>query len=246
MEPQIDTQQQARTVQQVADKAAAAVTQLPPGTALLPVAAPVRHKPIVGKGRPTDTAMLIRRRSDIGAIWLKHRLDPAFREEIMVAVAGANSCRHCSYAHREWALAVGLPEADLAALEGMDAEAFDARTWAAVAWAHAAAAGDFTEVPPEIDANFRKHFSAQEQSDIDLVARVMTWMNGVSNSVDASVLRLKRNPVPGSRVLGEVAALLAYGIVVPAILVGLSVGQRRSLRSMVRGMPAFFREFDAR
>ena len=164
----------------------------------------------------------------------------------MVSVAAANTCRHCSYAHREWALAVGLPKDELAALEGMDAEAFDPRTWAAIAWAHALASSDFAYVPELIDANFRRHFDAQEQADIELVARLMTWMNGVSNTVDASILRLKRNPVPGSRTLSEIVALLAYALVAPAIFVGLSVMQRRSFRSMVRGMPAFFREFDAR
>ena len=101
----------------------------------------------------------------------------------MLAVAGANSCRQCSFAHRQWALAEGLPEAELAALEGLDAESFDERTWAAIAWAQAYARSDFAEVPDAVDANFRQHFSAQEQADIELVARTMYWMNETSNGV---------------------------------------------------------------
>jgi hypothetical protein len=69
----------------------------------------------------------------------------------MLAVAGANSSRQCSFAHREWALAEGLPEAEPAALEGLQAETFDARTWAAIARAQAATRSDFTAVT---EANF--------------------------------------------------------------------------------------------
>ena len=101
----------------------------------------------------------------------------------MLSVAGADSCRQCSFAHREWALAEGLPEAELAALEGLDAESFDARTWAAIAWAQAYARSDFADVPDAIDANFRQHFSAQERADIELVARTMYWLNETSNGV---------------------------------------------------------------
>ena len=54
------------------------------------------------------TAGLLRQAPDLKAIWIGGRLEPAFREEIMVAVAAANNCRQCSFAHREWALAEGL------------------------------------------------------------------------------------------------------------------------------------------
>ena len=192
------------------------------------------------------TAALLRRASDLRAIWLDNRLDPAFREEVMVAVAGANTCRQCSFAHREWALAEGLPKAELAALEGLQAETLDERTWAAVAWAQAAARSDFTEEPEVIEANFRRRFDAQEQADIDLVARTMCWMNRTSNTVDAAWARLHGEPVPGSGVLRELAALLIYAAVTPVILVVLSVKQRRSPISLIRSVAPFFREFEAR
>ncbi len=114
------------------------------------------RKPII---RPSEfvamTAALARRAPDLKAIWLDGRLDPAFREEIMVAVAAANNCRQCSFAHREWALAEGLPADELAALEGMRAESFDPRKWAAIAWAQAATREGLPEVPADIEANFR-------------------------------------------------------------------------------------------
>ena len=104
------------------------------------------------------TTHLFRERRNITAIWIHNRMDPAFREEIMLAVAGANTCRQCSYAHREWALAQGVLESELIALEGLDADHFDSRVWAAVAWAQDAARSDFAHVPDAIDANFRQWY----------------------------------------------------------------------------------------
>jgi AhpD family alkylhydroperoxidase len=205
-----------------------------------------RHKPVIRSRKRGANAALLRRTRDIGAIWFGHRLDPAFREELMVSVAAANSCRQCSYAHREWALIEGLPADELAALERRDPESFDERTWAAVAWVHALAASDFADVPEAIDANFRAKFSPQEQADIELVARTMTWMNQISNTVDAAAERVKGSPVPGSGVLSELEAVVLYGLAVPPLIVWIGVKEKRRPMQIVRGMPRFFREFDAR
>lgn len=212
------------------------------------VSMPGRHKPILGrrKVRAQSTVALARRLPDLRAIWIDHRMDPSFRESIMVAVASANSSRHCSFAHREWALAAGLSEAELTALEGMDPKAFDAHRWAAIAWAHAAASSGFRHVPEPIDASFRREFTPAEQSDIELVARTMTWMNEVSNTVDAAWLRAKTGPVPESRLANEIRALVLYGIAVPPLLVLIGVLEHKSPIKLLRSMAPFFREFEAR
>jgi AhpD family alkylhydroperoxidase len=183
---------------------------------------------------------------DIKAIWIDESIDPVLREQIMVAVAGANACRQCSYAHREWALAEGLSEAELAALEGLDEESFDPRTWAAIAWAQATARSDFEAVPEIIDRNFTEHFSPQEQSEIDLIVRVMYWCNEISNGVDAAWSRLKGEPVPGSGVLRELEAVVLYVLAVPALFVVIGVKQRRRPMQVIRGMAPFFRQFQPR
>ena len=208
--------------------------------------APDRHYPTISARKRGSTVALLRRARDIGAIYLQRRLDPALREEIMLAVAGANSCRQCSFAHRQWALAEGLPEAELAALEGLDAESFDARTWGAIAWAQAYARSSIATVPEAIDANFRQHFSAQEQADIELVVRVMYWMNETSNGVRAILKRLDGAPVPGSTVPRELQALLLYAIGAPLIIILLSVKQRRNPISLLREIRPFYRVFDTR
>jgi AhpD family alkylhydroperoxidase len=205
-----------------------------------------RHYPTIAQRKPGSTVALLRRASDLRAIYLDRRLDPGFREKLMLAVAGANACRQCSFAHREWALAEGVSEEELAALEGMDPEAFDARTWAAVAWVQAYARSDLEAVPDAIDANFRQHFSAQEQADIQLVARTMYWLNEISNSVRSGVKRAKRTPVPGSTVPREVEALLLYLVGVPVIVGALCVMRRRNPVSMIQDIRPFFREFERR
>ncbi len=192
------------------------------------------------------TAALLRQTPDLKAIWVDGRLDPAFREEIMVAVAAANNCRQCSFAHREWALAEGLPADELADLEGMRAEEFDERKWAAIAWAQAATRSDFTSVPSIIEDNFRQSFGAQEQADITLVTRTMNWMNRVSDTVDAAWSRLHGEPLPESGPLRELMAVLIYALVTPFIVAILSVKQRRNPISLLAGIAPFFRRFDER
>jgi AhpD family alkylhydroperoxidase len=205
-----------------------------------------RHYPTMAQRKPGSTVALLRRGRDLRAIYLDRRLDPAGRETVRLAVAGANACRQCSFAHREWALAEGVSETELAALEGLDPEAFDARTWAAIAWAQAYARSDLDEVPDAIDRNFRQHFGAQEQADIRLAARTMYWANEISNSVRSGIKRAKRTPVPGSTVPRELEALLLYAVGVPVVVGALCVKRRRNPVSMIRDIRPFFREFERR
>lgn len=216
------------------------------GEPAVPPAA-ARPHPVIGwRAYAAATGRLAKRASDLRAIWLGERLDPAFREELMVAVAAVNSCRQCSFAHREWALAEGLPADELAALEGMEAASFDERKWAAIAWAQAATRGGFTDIPDAIDENLRAQYSAQEQADIELVANTMCWLNRTSNTVDAAWSRLHGEPSPGSSVTGELAAVAIYAVVAPALLAVVSVKQRRNPISLIASIGPFFREFEAR
>jgi AhpD family alkylhydroperoxidase len=205
-----------------------------------------RHYPTIAQRKPGSTVALLRQARDLRAIYFDRRLDPAFREQVMLAVAGANACRQCSFAHREWALAEGVSEAELAALEGLDPGVFDARTWAAIVWVQAFARNDLGEVPHAIDRNFREHFNAQEQADIQLAARTMYWANEISNSVRSGVKRAKRAPVPGSTVTRELEALLLYAVGVPVIVGALCVMRRRNPVSMIRDIRPFFYEFERR
>ena len=192
----------------------------------------------------SETGWLLRRGTEVYAIWLRRRIDPVFREELMLTVARANSCRICSYVHREWALSSGLPEDELAALEGLDAESFDARRWAAIAYVQALTQTEFESVPEPIEANFCARYSEHEQRDIVTVARAMAWANRLGNTLDSLVGRRRGEPFPGSRARDEI---IVGGIAVitlgpPAVLVARRRGT--PLREVLRDFDSFSKGFE--
>jgi AhpD family alkylhydroperoxidase len=160
---------------------------------------------------------IARRLSDVAAIWGTRRLDPRLREEVMLAVAQANACRLCTLAHRRWALAEGVTDAELAALENQDPERFDRRTWAAIAWADARARASLGPVPAEFEDELTHYYSAAERDDLDLVTTVMTVANRSANTFDALLARLRGRPVPGSRLLDELLISPGVALSIPPV-----------------------------
>ena len=67
-------------------------------------------------------------------VWIKHELDPGFREELMLAVSRVNDCKYCSWAHYEWANLEGIPEEELAQVEQIDPDHFDRKKWLALSY----------------------------------------------------------------------------------------------------------------
>jgi AhpD family alkylhydroperoxidase len=127
---------------------------------------------------PTLLAQLwraARRLPEAGAIWGARRLDPKLREEVMLAVARANACRLCTTAHRRWAVAEGVSDAEIAALEIQNAAQFDRRTWAAIAWADARARADLGPAPTEFEEELARYYTPAERDDLELVTIVMTF-----------------------------------------------------------------------
>ena len=71
------------------------------------------------------------------------------------------------------ALAEGVTDTALAAVEDQDAEQFDRRTWAALAWADARTRADLGPVPVEFEDELARHYSPADREDLDLVTTVM-------------------------------------------------------------------------
>ena len=170
-----------------------------------------------------EAGALGRRGRDVAAVWRSGRLDPRLREEVMVAVAEANSCRLCTMAHRRWALAEGVSDAELAAIEGRDPQAFDRRTWAAIVWAQARTRTDLGPVPEELEAELARHYGEGERADLELVTRVMGLANRSANTFDALLGRLRGRPVPGSRVGDELALAGIVALSIPPVAGYLAV-----------------------
>lgn len=191
-------------------------------------------------------ATVWRRRADVRAIWGRNkRLDPAFREQIMVAVAQVNECRYCSFVHQAWASQAGVSDKELAQMEGLDPESFDRRTWVALAYARARAEADFGPIAAEIDRDFQDNFREQEQEDIMLVAQVMTIANRSANTLDALLSRFKRAPAAGSRAFDEllIAALVVIVIIAVTPLTMRNRGSGTPL-ALLREFRSFSKDFE--
>jgi len=178
--------------------------------------------------------------ADIYAIWVKKRLDPMFREEIMVAVARANSCRFCDFVHGQWALAQGLQEEDLARI-GSRSEPQEGKSERALAlaFAQALASGDFALVDPAPAGTMRERFGETATRDVETVARVMTLANLSANTADAFFSRLKDNPSTHSRLADELILGAAFALVYPLMMVVLAVLQRRTPLAVLRDFLRF-------
>lgn len=180
----------------------------------------------------TEAAGIGRRLPDVVAIWGARRLDPRLREEVMLAVARANACRLCSLAHRQWALAEGVSDAEIAALEQERPERFDRRTWAAIAWAQARVRAAPDPVPGEFEAELARHYDAAEREDLALVVRVMTLANRSANTVEALRARLGGDAVAGSRLVDELAVGTVVLLSIPPVAGYLTFVRRRPWSSM--------------
>jgi AhpD family alkylhydroperoxidase len=174
-----------------------------------------------------QAARIVPRLPDVAAIWMARRVDPKLREQVMLAVAQANACRLCTMAHRRWALAEGLTDAELAALEQHDAGQFDRRTWAAIAWADARARTDLGPVPMEFEHELARYYTAAERADLELVTTVMSIANHSANTFDALLSRLRGSPQPGSRLLDELLVGSVVAASIPPVAGYLALIRRR-------------------
>jgi AhpD family alkylhydroperoxidase len=172
-----------------------------------------------------------------GAVWLLRRMDPAFREKVMLTVAQANSCRYCSYVHQEWAIRAGVPDRELAQLEGADPATFDRAEWSALAYARSLAEADFGPVPEEISQEVAKYYTPRDRRNIETVALVMSVVNRSANTLEAFRSRLRGTAVSES-LPAEIAISLALVAISPLLLPALSVVLRRSPLRMLRELNA--------
>jgi AhpD family alkylhydroperoxidase len=151
------------------------------------------------------------------------------REKVIVAVAQANACRMCEHAHTRMALEAGVTDAELAALEKMDEQRLDRRTWLALAYARERATANF---PPGSDPKTRRaldeELGPQTVRDVEDVARVMTIANRVANTLNALSDRLHGRPVPGSRLADE---LIICFVALPGAWLGTLVAAIRQRKS---------------
>lgn len=174
-----------------------------------------------------DLRWLVSRVPSLWSIWVGGRLPRALREQIIVAVAQVNVCRMCEHAHTRMALEAGVSDAELAALESMDEQAFDRSTWLAIA--HARAKADFVDdEASEPMADVAGTLGQQTTRDVEDVARVMTVANRIANTLNALPDRRRGRPVADSRLLDE---LVLNFLFLPGAWMGTLVAAARQKKS---------------
>lgn len=183
---------------------------------------------LVAHARP-----LVSRGGDIGAIW-RGRVDPALREQIMVSVAQVNGCRYCCYVHTQWARLEGTSDEELARLEGLDPTTFDRDEWLAISYATALAESDFANCDSELADEIVRRSGTQRRTDIETIARAMTFANLMANTLDAFVSRIKGQPNAEGRAFDEALIASVLLLTGPFTVVVLAARLRMSPVRFVR------------
>ncbi len=176
-----------------------------------------------------DLKWVTKRLRELWSIWIRHRVSPALREQIIVAVAQTNACRMCEHAHARHALAAGVSDVELAALENMDEDTFDRSTWLAVAHARSRTKAAFApDEGDELKVDVINVLGPQTYRDVEDIARVMTVANRVANTLNALADRRRGNPVPGSRLADELVINLLF---LPGAWLGTLIAAMRQRKS---------------
>lgn len=178
-----------------------------------------------------DLKWVASRLPSLWSIWMGGRLSRPLREQIIVAVAQVNACRMCAHAHTRMALEAGVTDAELAALENMDEEAFDRSTWLAITHARERTKADFARLERNAESeSLADGLERQTYDDVEDVARVMTVANRIANTLNALPDRWRGSPVPGSRLPDE---LLINFVFLPGAWLGTLVAAARQRKSPI-------------
>lgn len=137
-----------------------------------PTAAPA-CSPLPTYGTPrallVDASAVVRSAPRLYAIYARRRLDPALREQIMVAVSRANACRPCTRFHER--MAAGQDAAEAPVSPGPRGDQSVGHP--AVAYATARAGAVDAPTDPHLEVALRKRFNADERRDIDAIIRLI-------------------------------------------------------------------------
>ena len=116
------------------------------------------------------------------------KIDPAFRERLMLAVTEVNGCRYCAYVHAKAALAAGLNNTDITSLaagslEGCPPEQVPALLYAQH-WAETDGRPD-----PETRERIVETYGKAKTEAVELALRMIRVGNLTGNSADYLLYR---------------------------------------------------------
>lgn len=144
------------------------------------------------------------------------KMDPKFREKIILCVSIANNCGVCSKVHTLVGLRAGLSEDDIQKLVTLYKKDYPKKEWLALRWARdwAVLRG---ETPTGKNAQaFEKAYTPEERDYIQKICRMMKMANYTSNYLFAVPYLEKETPEPRKGALsclsGPVEGLLTNAV----------------------------------
>jgi AhpD family alkylhydroperoxidase len=154
-------------------------------------------------------------------------MTPADRERMMLAVASANACRYCMWAHEHWALDVGVDAEDAASVAAGGVGGRDTRERALFAYAVAVGTTGRIDRRSDLGRAALAAAAPDEVARVETVALAMRLANLAGNTFDAWIARLRGRPWSGSRWFDEllISAVFVSGAL-PVVLC-LAILERR-------------------
>jgi AhpD family alkylhydroperoxidase len=135
-----------------------------------------------------DVAALLRRAPAVARLLGPGRLDPAFRERLMLVVTGVNDCRYCAWFHSRLGEAAGITNGEVRALLGGSMDSAPDHELPALLlateWAE-------RNAPDGVDLRSRlaPHYGVRDAATIDATLRLIRTGNLVGNTFDRLLCR---------------------------------------------------------
>lgn len=140
----------------------------------------------------SDVVAVLRRAGPLADVYLRGRLKPELREQVMVAVSRVNACRGCTRVHERWGIRAGVSSDELKAIGLGDLATLDDRDRAAIVYATVLAEAHFRgPIPADVASNAADQLTAPELAAVDAVARAMALANLSVNTTEALIERLR-------------------------------------------------------
>jgi AhpD family alkylhydroperoxidase len=157
----------------------------------------------------------------IGAI-ATHKVDPRFREKVLLAVTSVNQCRYCNLVHTSWAQLLSVDPNEIEQIKALGpCEACDPDELPAIEFAQHYAQTKKNPAPERLAALHEKY--GKEKADALLLFLDLIWFANLSgNTFDAFLSRLKGHKAPDSNLAFEVilASVLAPILLPQAAIIG--------------------------
>lgn len=173
-----------------------------------------------------DAGRLLGRRRDVLDVWVRRAVEPAQREEWMVAVSAGNACRHCLWTHETWGLAAGASLSDVAHIVAGELDAFDAERQALLGYARQVGTTGRMDRTTPAGRAAAAAVDQQTLGRLETVALAMRIANLSANTVDAFLGRLRGRPSGHSRLADELLVLTGFAVAAPSAVLLLSALRR--------------------